>query len=54
MALAHAVSDKVEQAYQRGTLLQKRVQLMDEWARYCEDGADVGSADSVDSQFAPK
>jgi integrase len=35
MALAHAVSDKVEAAYRRGDLFQKRPQLMDAWSRYC-------------------
>jgi integrase len=35
MALAHAVSDKVEAAYRRGDLFQKRQQLMDAWAKYC-------------------
>jgi integrase len=34
MALAHAVSDKVEAAYRRGDLFQKRRDLMDAWARY--------------------
>jgi len=34
MALAHAVSDKVEAAYRRGELLRKRRQLMEAWARY--------------------
>ena len=34
MALAHAVSDKVEAAYRRGELLRKRRQLMDAWASY--------------------
>lgn len=37
MALAHTVSDKVEAAYRRGDLLQKRRQLMEDWARYCEN-----------------
>ena len=32
MALAHVISDKTEAAYRRGTLLQKRRQLMDDWA----------------------
>ena len=36
MALAHAVSDKVEAAYRRGDLLEKRTRLMSEWSRYCE------------------
>jgi integrase len=35
MALAHAVGDKVEAAYRRGDLFQKRRQLMDAWARFC-------------------
>lgn len=34
MALAHAVSNKVEAAYRRGDLLQKRYRLMDDWAKY--------------------
>jgi integrase len=36
MALAHTVGDKVEAAYRRGDLFQKRRQLMDAWARFCE------------------
>jgi integrase len=36
MALAHTVSDKVEAAYRRGDLFQKRRELMEAWARYCE------------------
>ena len=35
MALAHAVSDKVEAAYRRGDLFAKRRRLMADWARYC-------------------
>jgi integrase len=35
MALAHIVSDKVEAAYRRGDLFQKRRQLAEAWARYC-------------------
>jgi len=42
MALAHAVSDKVEAAYRRGDLFQKRRQLMDAWARYCATPAPAG------------
>jgi integrase len=37
MALAHTVSDKVEAAYRRGDLLQKRRDLAAAWARYCSD-----------------
>jgi len=35
MALAHAVSDKVEAAYRRGDLFEKRRQLAEAWARFC-------------------
>jgi integrase len=35
MALAHIVGDKVEAAYRRGDLFQKRRQLADAWAKYC-------------------
>jgi integrase len=36
MALAHVVADKVEAAYRRGDLFQKRRQLMEAWAKHCE------------------
>jgi integrase len=35
MALAHTVSDKVEAAYRRGDMFDKRRKLMDAWATYC-------------------
>jgi integrase len=35
VALAHALKNKVEAAYQRGDLLEKRRRLMRDWARYC-------------------
>jgi integrase len=35
MALAHVVSNKVEAAYRRGDLLEKRRLLMDAWAQFC-------------------
>jgi integrase len=41
MALAHTVSDKVEAAYRRGDLFQKRRELMEAWARYCGPEPDV-------------
>ena len=34
MALAHAVGDKVEAAYRRGDLFEKRVALMSDWANF--------------------
>ena len=35
MSLAHAIGNKVEAAYRRGDLLEKRSELMQAWARYC-------------------
>ena len=35
MALAHVVEGRVEGAYRRGDLFEKRRRLMEEWARYC-------------------
>lgn len=34
-ALAHVIGDKVEAAYRRGDLFEKRRQLMNAWSRYC-------------------
>ena len=36
MALAHAVGDKVEAAYRRGDLFDKRRELAQAWARFCD------------------
>jgi integrase len=35
MALAHKIGDAVERAYRRGDLFQKRRQLAEAWARFC-------------------
>ena len=40
MALAHAVGDKVEAAYRRGDLFEKRRELMTAWERACAGGGD--------------
>jgi integrase len=37
-ALAHSLSNKVEAAYRRGDLLQKRILLMQAWTDYCMSG----------------
>jgi integrase len=34
-ALAHKLPDKVEAAYLRGTMFEKRIMLMEAWADYC-------------------
>ncbi len=36
LALAHAVGDRVEAAYRRGDLFEKRRLLMNVWAQYCQ------------------
>lgn len=35
MALAHTIGDKVEAAYRRGDLFEKRRHLMADWAEFC-------------------
>ncbi len=47
MALAHAVGNKVEAAYRRGDLFEKRRRLMDDWAGYCDQPAPANSAKVV-------
>jgi integrase len=39
LALAHTVSDKVEAAYRRGDMREKRRRLMADWAAYCASPA---------------
>ncbi|MCI0653578.1 MAG: integrase arm-type DNA-binding domain-containing protein [Methylococcaceae bacterium] len=44
MALAHAIENKVEAAYRRGDLFEKRRKMMAAWGNYCDkqrQGADV-------------
>jgi integrase len=41
MALAHAVGNKVEAAYRRGDLFEKRRQMMADWAVWCEPKTNV-------------
>lgn len=38
MALAHSVEDKVEAAYRRGDLFNKRTALMRDWSSFCDGG----------------
>lgn len=44
MALAHTIENKVERAYRRGDLFDKRRRLMDDWATYCASGAKAGGS----------
>ena len=43
-ALAHVIGNKVEAAYQRGDLFDKRRRLMDAWAEYCAKAANLGAS----------
>lgn len=42
MALAHTISDKVEAAYRRGDMFEKRRRLASAWATYCSTGSRHG------------
>jgi integrase len=42
MALAHTVGDAVVRAYQRGDMFEKRRQIMDSWAKFCDQPATGG------------
>jgi hypothetical protein len=47
MALAHPVGDKVEAAYRRGDLFEKRRRLMDAWADFCGKPAISGKVVAI-------
>lgn len=49
MALAHAVGNKVEAAYRRGDLFQKRRFMMAEWANFLERPENKGTVVPFDS-----
>jgi integrase len=42
MALAHTISDRVEAAYRRGDLFDKRGRMMADWAEFCSTPAPGG------------
>lgn len=46
-ALAHTLSDKVEAAYQRRDMIEKRARLMADWATFCSKPGGARSADVV-------
>ena len=46
MSLAHIVKDKVEAAYRRGDLFEKRRQLMEAWSAHCMQPEEQTSAPS--------
>ena len=60
MALAHAVGDKVEAAYRRGDLFEKRRQMMDEWASFMAAEVSLAAvttiqaAELIDKEISPE
>jgi integrase len=51
-ALAHTNADKVEAAYRRSDLFEKRRKLMEEWAAYCCSDASSAEAAPVSREVA--
>jgi hypothetical protein len=52
MALAHVVGDRVEAAYRRGDLFQKRRQLAEAWATFCDSPTASGKVVPIRAIFA--
>lgn len=46
-ALAHSLPDKVEAAYRRGDLIEKRIMLMQAWADYCSKVPEMASVTPI-------
>lgn len=51
-ALAHTVGNAVERTYRRRNSLQKRRELMEAWARYCEPTAATGNVVPLSKRLA--
>jgi integrase len=47
ISLAHKVGTKVEQAYRRGNMFDKRRRLMEDWARFCTTPVRAGRGAKV-------
>jgi integrase len=43
-ALAHTIGNRVEAAYRRGDLFEKRARLMADWSAYCGKGGSAGAS----------
>lgn len=52
MALAHAISDKVEAAYRRGDLFEKRRRLMRDWGKFSSKVLTVASVTPISEKVA--
>jgi integrase len=46
MAMAHTINNRVEAAYRRGDMREKRRRLMDDWAAYC-DGVTISGENVI-------
>ena len=51
-ALAHTLGDKVEAAYRRGDMLEKRRQMMQAWAQFCDLPAKSGDVVAINRKSA--
>jgi len=47
MALAHSIGNKVEAAYRRGDLIEKRQRLMKDWAAFCVKSQQKGDVVAI-------
>ncbi len=52
MALAHAIGDKVEAAYRRGDLFEKRRRMMVDWAAFCCQPPSLGTVVRMGARHA--
>ena len=52
MALAHTIGNKVEAAYRRGDLFEKRQRLMQAWARWCSSPPPAGEVVALANRSA--
>jgi integrase len=54
MALAHTIGDKVEAAYRRGDLFEKRQRMMEDWAKYCSTVGKSGEVIAINRRKGSK
>lgn len=52
MALAHTIGNKVEAAYRRGDLFEKRRRMMNDWANFCDTVIKAGEVIPLKSNTA--
>jgi integrase len=53
MALAHTIQSKVEAAYRRGDLFEKRSRMMRDWAEFCGTTAQLSEVVPINRAKAP-